>query len=111
MNAANLAMIILITFVSIATSPVAGKWWSIEAGGSRGNQSISLRLAVQDANLTGTVTEFTSQPRAILKGTTNGNDFTFETTGFFNGKEVTVIWSGNVTDDEMTVRRKIQFDD
>jgi hypothetical protein len=28
-----------------------------------------------------------------------------------NGNEITVLWSGEVTDDEMTVRRKIQFDD
>ena len=111
MSVPGISMTMFLAYVVAITSPVAGKWWSIQAGGPGASQGISMNLAVQETKLTGTITEFTPQPRAILNGVTNGNRFSFETVGLMNGKEITVLWAGEVAGDEMIVTRKIQFDD
>ena len=73
---------------------------------------IDVMVVIKDGNLAGTVKEFTPEPRKILKGTVNGNQFTFETTGLLNGRAGTMIWSGEmVTEDEISVSRKFQLDD
>lgn len=96
----------------VPTPSITGTWSNIESGGTRGSQTITLALVEKDGNLTGTVKEFTPQPRNILKGTVSGNQFTFETTALLNGRAGTMIWSGEiVTEDEIWVLRKFQLDD
>lgn len=106
-----MTLVIAMGSIVSVSSPVDGKWWNVEAGGARGNQTISLDLQEKDGRLLGTIKEFTAQPRDILNGKVNSNAFSFETAGFVNGRDVTVLWSGSVTGNEMTVIRKIQFDD
>jgi hypothetical protein len=105
------AVTIVAACLAIIGSPVDGKWWNVEAGGTRGYQTISLDLLEKDGSLIGTVKEFTAQPRDISNGKVTGNFFKFETAGLMNGRDITVIWFGEVNRDEMILKRQIQFDD
>src|ERR1041384_7976338 len=92
---------ILILCFGLSSSPVDGKWWNVEAGGQRGNQTIELDLLEKDGKLLGTIKEFAPEPRDILNGKLTGNSFSFDSNGLMNGRDVTVIWSGEFKGDEM----------
>jgi len=87
-----------------AQSTLAGKWTGDEKS-ARGAVPVVLELELKNAEATGAVTLGQNPSQAIVDGKVNGDSLTFRTVTVLNGKEISVMWQGNVKGDELTIIR------
>lgn len=83
-----------------AQSGVAGRW-------TDGAGTIVLQLTVKGSVVDGTITLGENPTQALSDGKTERNTVTFKTVTMLNGKEVPMMWEGQVQDDELTLTRSI----
>src|SRR5215831_6966739 len=80
-------------------------------GGRGGGGGVQLDLKVDGTKLTGTLSEggVAGDPLTINEGAINGKTATFKTTRAFNGNDINVTWTAELTDDNtITLNRQIQ---
>jgi hypothetical protein len=96
--------IVLTAGVALAQANVAGKWTGQE---QRGPSSVPvlLQLAVKASDVTGSVTVGESPATAISDGKVSENKLTFKTTASVNGNNVSVLWEGELKQDQLTLVR------
>ena len=96
----------LVSAAVYAQSGPAGKWTGEEQ--SRGGTvPIVLQLSVNNSAVTGTITVGETPTQAISEGKIDGNILTFKTATMLNGKEVPVLWEGEVQDNQLPLVRTI----
>jgi hypothetical protein len=95
------AAVLLIAAPSFAQSQIAGKWTTDE----QADTVVVLQLAVKGADVTGAITVAEAPAQAIADGKLDGNRVTFKTATMLNGKEVAVLWEGEILNDKLTLIR------
>ena len=80
-----------------AQSQVLGTW---------SDAKFTLEVNVAGDNVTGIVTEKGLEPRRFSDGNLDGNTLVFTTVARLNGEDLVLEWRGEVTGDELTLRRE-----
>jgi len=89
--------------VSYAQAAFAGKWTN--EGLPPGDPVIVLQLVVKGSGVIGTVTLGENPAQGISDGKVDANRLSFKTTTMLNGKEVDILWDGDIRDNRLTLVR------
>src|SRR5262245_3718157 len=112
-----LTLFCLMSTVALAQTGFSGKWATdppaqAAAGGGRGGGGgVQLDLKVEGSKLTGTLSEggVAGDPLTINEGAIKEKQATFKTTRAFNGNNINVTWTADLTDENtITLNRVIE---
>ena len=95
----------LLSALMHAQSGLAGRWTGEDAPGRAA--TIVLQLTVKGSVVDGTITIGENPTQAVSNGKTEGNNVSFTTIAMINGKEVPLIWEGQLQDNKLTLTRRI----
>src|SRR5215510_8373909 len=100
-------MAFLLTLLAVvssgAQSGLAGKW----TGTEQGRHPVTLELVVNGEEATGTLSIGEDPVKALANGKVQGTTVTFTTPAIMNGREITIIWRGELKDDRLTFTRRV----
>ena len=88
---------------SAAQSGLAGKWTGVD----QNNHPVTLELAVNGEEATGTVSIGDDPVKTLANGKVQGTTVTFTTPAMMNGRETTIMWRGELKDDRLTFWRQL----
>ena len=97
------ALTLLAVVSSAAQSGLAGKW----TGTDQNNHSVALELVITGEEATGTVSIGPDPVKTLANGKVQGTTVTFTTPANMNGREITIVWRGELKDDRLTFTRRL----
>ena len=103
-------VIVLLTVTSAWAADVAGKWTAkVPATQGQGESDITLVLKVADDKVTGTLNNSLMPGDVEIKdGKVAGDDVSFSLPRNIGGTEMTVVWKGKISGDEIKFTRTTQ---
>ena len=100
-------MVGVLTLVAVVSSAaqlgLAGKWTGVD----QNNHPVTLELAVNGEEATGTVSIGDDPVKTLANGKVQGTTVTFTTPAMMNGRETTIMWRGELKDDRLTFWRQL----
>jgi len=105
-NLSAFAAILLVSAVATAQSGFAGKWTGEEPAAG-GTLPVALQLSVNGSAVTGAITVGDTPTQAISEAKVDGTSLTFKTSIMMNGKEVPMLWEGDLKDSQLTLTRSV----
>jgi hypothetical protein len=84
-------------------NPLAGKWTGVD----QNNHPVTLELVVKGEEATGTLSVGPDPVKTLTNGKALGTTVTFTTPNMMNGREIAIIWRGELKDDRLTFARRL----
>ena len=96
-------LMLLAVVSSAAQSGLAGKWTGVD----QNNHPVTLELAVNGEEATGTVSIGDDPVKTLANGKVQGTTVTFTIPSMMNGRETTITWRGELKDVRLAFTRRI----
>ncbi len=97
------ALTLLAVVSSAAQSGLAGKWTGVDQNDHR----VTLELVAKGEEATGTLSVGPDPVKTLANGKVQGTTVTFTTPVMMNGREITIMYRGELKDDRLTLTRRL----
>lgn len=88
-------------------SGLAGKWTGTEQGRGTVKHPVTLEVAVNGGEATGTLAIGEDPVKTLANGKVQGTTITFTTSSAMNGREITIAWRGELKDERLAFTRRL----